>query len=512
VTGPFRQSEERPAGATPRARPGAHAALVLLLALVSVPALLPAQGGAASPAAARLSTMLLTDTPVVSDLEELCDRIGGRPTGSAACERSIDWAAGKFREAGVDRVWTEPFSLPVRWSEGRSHATIVSPERVPLSVVAMASSPATPKSGLVADVIDLDEGGPDDFQAAGGRLHGALGLVDSKVLVTFDDLMQEYLELPPIVERARAAGAAGLLWVGGRPRNLLYRHVASFVGLAPFPMAILAREDGLRLDRLARRGARVRLDLDVKTGSAFTSRNVLAEIRGRERPDEVVLAGAHLDSWELGTGALDNGANCALLLDVARQMAALGSRPIRTVRFFLFTGEEQGMFGSWGYTRRHETDLDRHAAAVILDTGTGRITGFSLGGRDDFMSLVAPTLAPVAGYGAGRHTTDAFVGTDNFDFLLEGVPNLVANQDPANYMENYHAASDTFDKADVRELKINAAIAAAVVWGLADAPSRGARQDRAATAQLLDRTGLAAQMKTFGLWNAWEKRERGRPD
>ena len=170
------------------------------------------------------------------------------------------------------------------------------------------------------------------------------------------------------------------------------------------------------------------------------------------------------------------------------------------------------MYGSWGYATRHRAELDRHVAAVIFDTGTGRITGFSMGGRDDLRAALAPALAPVAGYDASHHTNDAFVGTDNFDFLLGGVPNLVADQDPANYMENYHAASDTFDKADLRELKINAAVAAAVVWGLADAPSRAPRQDRAEIEALLGRTGLTAQMKTFGLWNAWEKKERGRAD
>jgi hypothetical protein len=488
------------------------AAAVLPL-LLATPAFLPAEPGAAGPgAAARLAAMLLAETPIVRDLEQLCDRFGGRMTGGAACDRSIDWFAARFREAGADRVWTEEFPVPVRWDEGRSRAVIVSPESIPLSVVAMPFSPPTPGKGLVADVVDLGDGEAERFRDAGGRLRGALGLIDSKILESWEDLFLDYLRVPPIVERARAAGAAGLLFVGARGRGLLYRHVATFSGVAPFPMAILAREDGLRLARLARSGARLRLDLDVRTGPSFTSRNVLAEIRGRERPEEIVLAGAHLDSWELGTGALDNGANCAMLLDVARQMAASGTRARRTVRFALFTGEEQGMYGSLGYARGHRDELDRHAAAVVFDTGTGRITGFSLGGRDDLRPLVEPALGAVAGYDATHHTVDAFVGTDNFDFLLEGVPNLVANQEPANYMENYHASSDTFDKADLREMKIDAAIAAAVVLGLAEAPGRAPRQDRAEIAILLGRTGLADQMKTFGLWDAWEKRARGRAD
>ena len=494
-------------GRLPRPAAGFLLAACLLASLLTASA-----GATGSPdAGGQLAARMLSATPVASDLEDLCDRIGGRLTGGAACERSIDWFAGRFREAATDRVWTEEFPMPGLWEEGRSRAEITSPEKVSLAVVAMPFSPGTAKKGLEAPVIFLGDGEASTGEA-GPRLRGALWLIDSKVIATWEDLFLDYLRLPPIMERARTAGAAGILLVGSRARDLLYRHVATLGETAPFPMAILAREDGLRLARLARGGARLRLVLDVKTGPPFTSRNVLAEIRGRERPEEIVLAGAHLDSWELGTGALDNGANCAMLLDVARQMAATGRRPRRTVRFALFTGEEQGMYGSLGYVRRHRDELDRHAAAVVFDTGTGRITGFSLGGREDLKGLVEEALGAVAGYDATRHTTDAFVGTDNFDFLLEGVPNLVANQEPANYMENYHASSDTFDKADLRELKTNGAIAAAVIWGLADAPDRGARQDRAGITALLDRTGLGPQMKTFGVWEAWEKRERGRAD
>src|SRR5439155_1247735 len=140
------------------------------------------------------------------------------------------------------------------------------------------------------------------------KLRGAFGLLDSKVIVTIEDLFEDYLRLPAIVERAKAAGVAGLLFVGGRDRGLLYRHTAEFGEPSPFPMAILAREDGLRLERLAVAGeVRLRLALEARIGPGFGSRNVLAEIKGRERPEEVVVATAHLDSWDLGTGALDDG-------------------------------------------------------------------------------------------------------------------------------------------------------------------------------------------------------------
>jgi carboxypeptidase Q len=497
----------------PRLLPGRVriASLCALLLLAARAAQVPA--GGAGDGVVRLVGLLLGDTSVASDLQYLCDHVGGRPTGSPACDRSIDWFLANFRQVGLDRVWTESFPVPLRWEEGRSQAQVVLPDPIPLRLAAMPFSPGTPKKGIEAPVVHVGEGGPEDFKRRGETLRGAIALADSKVLVTWDDLFNDYMLLPGILDRARAAGAAALLFTGGRDRGLLYRLTATPGDvLAPFPMAVLAREDGLRLARLADEGARLRLNVAATSGPPFESRNVLADIRGRERPEEVVLAGAHLDSWDLGTGALDNGANCAMLLDIARQMTALGHRPRRTVRFALFTGEEQGMFGSLGYVRTHRAELDRHAAVVIFDSGTGRITGFSLGGREDLRPLVEAALAPVAGYGATGHKADAESGTDHMDFLLEGVPNLVADQAPANYMENYHAASDTFDKVDLRELKINAAIAAALIWGLAEAPERGARLDRPAIETILRTTGLDVQMKAFGLWDGWEKKTRGRSD
>jgi len=316
------------------------------------------------------------------------------------------------------------------------------------------------------------------------------------------------------MERAVRYGAAGLLIIGARQHSLLYRHIATFDGaLTPWPMAILARDDGLRLARLAGAGeTRVMIDLGVRIGPPFEARNVVAEIPGTDDSGEIVLAGAHIDSWGLGTGALDNGGNCVMLLDLARQIMALGESPRRTIRIVLFSGEEQGLFGSLGYARAHRAELDRMVAAVVFDTGSGRITGFSLGGRKELRPLVKEALWPVQGYDANGHSADAFLGTDNFDFLLEGVPNLVATQAPANYMEHYHASSDTFDKVDLREMQINGAIAASLIWGLANSPDRVGRQTRAEIEKLLKRTGVIEQMRTFGLLEQWKQGSRGRGD
>ena len=190
------------------------------------------------------------------------------------------------------------------------------------------------------------------------------------------------------------------------------------------------------------------------------------------KPDEVVVLGAHLDSWELGTGALDNGCNVALVIDVLRAIKASGLRPRRTIRFILFSGEEEGLLGSRAYTIAHNSELDNTVAVVVLDEGIGRVTGFSLGGRRDVVNAAATLVAPLKQFDATTLTTDASWGTDNFDFMLQGVPTFVANQQEYNYLLNYHAMSDTFDKVDLGATKKHVAEAAALTFGIANCSAR----------------------------------------
>lgn len=448
------------------------------------------------------------------DLQVLTDEIGGRMTGSRANQRAVAWAVEAFRRAGVDQVHTEAFTVPVGWREGTTRLAVLEPEPLPIRLVSTGWSPPTPVGGLVAELVDVGSGTAADFARVGHRVAGAIVLVHTKLLQSWGDLFAEYLEGPDIVRRAARAGARATLWMSSRPYLLLYRHTLQFDGrLAPLPQATVAREDAERLARLLAAGQRVRVRLELanRVGPAFSAENVVAEIRGRQQPEQVVLLGAHLDSWDLGTGALDNGCNAALVIEAARALHAVGVRPRRTLRFVLFNGEEQGMLGSWAYVRRHEGELDRLAAVVIYDAGTGRVTGYEFSGREDVLPAVNQALAPAAFYGPLRNTLDAELGTDNFDFLLQGVPTLVAAQEPANYLINYHAFSDTFDKVDLRQLKENAALAAVTVYALADAETLPARrQSRAEIETLLERTGLAEQMRRMGLWALWERGQRGR--
>jgi carboxypeptidase Q len=255
------------------------------------------------------------------------------------------------------------------------------------------------------------------------------------------------------------------------------------------------------------------LSIPNHIGGPITATNVIAELRGTEKPDEFVLLGAHLDSWELGTGALDNGCNAALVIDALRAIKASGLRHRRSIRFVLFSGEEEGMVGSRAYTVAHQAELDKTAGVVIFDSGIGRVTGFSLGGRRDIADSATALVAPLKQFDATTLTTDADWGTDNFDFLLQGVPTFVANQEEYNYLLNYHAMSDTFDKVDLVQLKKHVAEAAALILGMADAPARlGPRLNHAQIEQTLHETHLDEQLKTFGMWGDWESGKRGRKD
>jgi len=483
-----------------------HLAVIICLAAALDAFVALAQDGEV---AQRLAGRALGPTPMLSDLGELCDRIGGRPTGSPACDRAIHWAVAKFKSAGADAVSTEAFPLPSKWAAISAEARCLAPEEFGLRVAAAPGTPSTAGT-LEKALVDAGNGTAESFAKLGERAHGAIALVSNPEMKTFDDLFAEYMRNGPLLEAAHNAQAAAILLQSSRPRGLLYRHPMTLSGtLAPLPVALISREQAGRLARLAENGD-VRVNLSNQTGGAYESRNVIAEIRGRERPDEVVLLGAHLDSWDLGTGAEDNGVNAVMVIDAARGIHELHAVPRRTIRFVLFTGEEQGMWGSAGYVKRHAAEMDRHNAAVIFDTGSGRTTGFMLSGREDLRTPLEKTLAGVSGLGVTDNPIDAIDGTDNYDFLISGVPNLVANQDPVPYLPDYHAESDTLDKVNTREARVNAAIATALVWKLADDPERfGRRLPRAEVEKLITDTKLDLQMKAFGQWDDFTAGRRG---
>jgi carboxypeptidase Q len=465
-------------------------------------------------AAAKITPIVMGDSPLAENLRKLTDEVGGRVSGSPQMAKAVDWGVAAFRAAGID-VHTEKYTMPVTWSEGDTRLEVLGAAGFPVSLVSVGLSPAAPAGGIEAALVFVGEGSEADFARAGSSLRGAILLVHTDVSHTWQDLSKEYEVPPPIIGRAVKAGAAAILWTGERERKLLYRHTNSPDGrLEALPQAVVAREDALRLERaaLANPGkVRLRLTMPNRIGGPVEQVNVVGEIRGYEKPEEIVVLGAHLDSWELGAGALDNGCNAALVIEAARAIKATGLLPRRTIRFILFSGEEEGLLGSWGYVRAHRAEMDKYRGVVIFDSGVGRVTGFSLGGRHDIEGPVREILRPFAGWGADNHTLDAQTGTDHLDFLLEGVPTLVANQEVANYLQNYHAASDTFDKVDIRELKLNTVLAAVTAWGVADRTEPiGKRQTRVEVEGLMKETGLDKELQSLGMWNDFLSGARGR--
>ena len=484
----------------------------LLLAACTLVIAAPQAARAQSPDVSRLVAALLGDTPLIEDARWLTDGIGGRPTGSAANLAAVAWAEAALRDAGV-RVTREPFTMPARWLERAATAEIRGDATFRPRVAAMPFSIGTPAEGLTAPIVDGGRVTAEDLARLGDRLRGAFLLVETDELHDIDGLFREYAEATEIEARALPLGIAGIVYMGSRPNDLLYRHNASLGPANRHPMAVMERDAATRVQRLLRAGhaLTLTLTLDIDAGAAYESYNVVGEIPGSmKNPKEIVLIGAHLDSWDLGTGALDNGGNVAMIVDVARQIRRLGLQPRRTIRFALWNGEEQGLVGSWRYTDAHVDEMDRFVMAASFDIGTGRIVGFFTGGRPEIAAAVDAALAPVAGLGPFQQIDAPIVGTDNFDFMMHGVANLVANQDAANYGPNYHARSDTFDKIDQTQLRLNAAITAAVAWEFADMDVTWRRQTRDEIERLVASTDLEAQMRSLGVWEDWATGRRGR--
>lgn len=468
---------------------------------------------------AKLLNAASGSTTLESNLRYLTDAIGGRVPGTRAMDQAVEWSQQAFRNAGSDHVYTEEFVVPMSWSEGNTELWISSPAapsrpaqtQFKTRAVSIAWGPPLSRTQDLV-IADVGFGSSREFAEA-GDVAGKLLLVHSKVLSDWDDLFSEYTSAPSVIERAVSAKALAIAFIASREHDILYRHTNSKYGeIERLPMVIVAREDGERIARLLKMGQQLRAELSIpnKVAGPVKTKNVIAEITGRETPKEFVVLGAHLDSWDLGTGALDNGCNAAMVIDAVRAVKASGVTPRRTIRFILFGAEEEGLLGSRAYVEAHRAELDQYVGVVIFDTGSGETTGFSLGGRKDVFDRASALVAPLKTLGADLLTTDATWGTDNFDFMLQGVPTFMANQRESNYLVNYHATSDTFDKVDLQELQKQVAEATVLTVGLADMNGRvGARLTRAEIERTLEETHVADQMRGFGMWRDWESGRLG---
>ncbi|MGH2567694.1 MAG: M20/M25/M40 family metallo-hydrolase, partial [Bacteroidota bacterium] len=277
-------------------------------------------------------------------VHKLSDDIGQRLTGTPGGEQAEKAVAEWMRQLGLTNVHLEPFRMAARWSRGTASVQLVTPYARPLTAASYTWTPNTPGNGVQGQLVDGGMGKPEDLAAVKSRMRGAIVLI-APAGVTLDEVIGNFYRTPQFVKACAQAGALAVLIASDKDRTLLYTAPVSFnAEISPIASLALAKEDVLFLRRLlaAKKEVRLRVNVRNTVDSAFMANNVVGEIRGSENPDEAIVLGAHLDSNDLGPGALDNAAGCAALLETARAIKQLGLQPKRTIRFVFFMGEEEG--------------------------------------------------------------------------------------------------------------------------------------------------------------------------
>jgi hypothetical protein len=441
--------------------------------------------------------------PSMTTLGELTDTVGGRLSGGPAYNRAADWAIAKFRGYGLKNVHLEPFTLPNGWQRGSASGQVLTPVSRPLHIESLGWSPSTPAGGVKGEVILVSDLNTEKLKQQSSQLKGMIVLIDtSKVFA--GGFAKAFSLIKPAWNAWKDAGVLGVLYPDRENNNVLNAHDFGWGGdLTPLPGAEIGMEDAQLIRRLLEKSSvTVEFALSNQTSGPIQVNNVIAEIRGGELPNEWVLVGAHLDSWDFGTGAQDNGAGAASVLEVARAIASLGKAPRRTIRFALWGGEEQGLVGSYAYAKAHADDLKSCIAVLNNDNGAGHPKGWKVQGRKDLQDALQPIsdalLRDLSGGGISLETT---FDTDHGPFMLYGVPSLDLWVDMKPYMEVHHKSSDTIDKVDPLDFKAGTAILAVTTYVVAQDPKPIAPHiDHGAVAEILKKADLEDLLKTLGMW------------
>lgn len=393
---------------------------------------------------------------------ELTTTIGARVTGSRSYQRAVAWAIDRFIAAGAATAVRAPFTIARGWERAfPATGRIVAPVQQTLRIASLGWSPSTPEEGVEARLV----AGDDALGRAPESARGRIVMMTGRVPPDFDRTLM-------------AAGALALLFQDPDAEDGLTARVRGYGGdIAPLPSATIARSDALLLRRLMAGGpVRIALALpNATTTDRVAVDNVIAELRGRDRPEEFVIVGAHLDSWDAGTGAQDNAAGVAMVLEAARAIAAAGRPPRRSIRFALWGGEEQGLLGSAAYAAAREDELDRCVAVLNADGGTGRIIGWTTPGREDVRAQVGGIARALLGElrtSAVDSSMQYAFDSDGGVFVRLGIPTLDLNVDDTAYEAVHHKAADTMERLNPRNLAVGAATVAATAYAIADAPGR----------------------------------------
>lgn len=462
-----------------------------------------------------------TRSEIMQNLEYLSDRIGARLTGSANLEKANKWTAQRMKDYGLENVRLEPWEIPYGWERGKAEMKLVEPNTGRTLLIASRGwSPGT-NGRITGDVVLLKARNKAELQAYKGHLKNAVVLLQppARVAPILDPTAQPKTKDEPKKDAApprepqkdtsaessvgswfdehrqpgsafirdvlaflKEEGAACEVSDAGKPHGLLVTtgswgsdRAAAEQGIA---RVFMAHEHYALLYRLAARDNEpTRVEVEITNTfipGPITVYNTIGEVRGREKPEEIVVVGAHLDSWELASGTTDNGTGSCVVLETARVVAKLareGQRPKRTIRFCLFSGEEQGLWGSRKYVEKYKADLPKHAVALIHDTGTGKVMGFGLQGRKTLLPYLEPQLESLKSLDGWRGLDlGRLGGTDHLPFEAVGVPGFACRQEMDEYRLTHHTQTDTFDKAKEPNLIQGAQVMAVTAVRIANLP------------------------------------------
>jgi hypothetical protein len=496
--------------------------ILLPLLLLTATTQLAAQTTVDTTGVGQLIGRAIGQSEVMNHLQHLTDVIGPRLSGTPAMRRANDWTADRLRGYGLTAT-LEPYTFGVTWERGPLSLRLVEPFRRPLTGFSWAWTAGTGGKTLAGPVVLTDLSTRDSFAVYRERVRGAWVLPKPSAPLwnpdgppmTWDDSVristalavrasltadtstaavearkQWQVDLPYLLRRA---GALGTLTDGAKEHALLTMS-GSPNRIAPLPNLVISREDYTQLERLVRSGVTPRVEgrVDNAFGRERVQQwNTVGEIRGSELPGQVVILGAHLDSWDLATGTNDNAAGSSVVIEAARLIAQSGLRPRRTMRFILFSGEEQGLLGARAYAAAHAAEADSIQAVLVLDNGTGAIVGQALQGRDDLEETWRALLASVAHLGAENIRQAVKSGTDHLAFTFYGIPAFNFDQVPRGYGHTHHSQSDTFDKAVEEDLKQASAVMAVTGWELANLPVLLPRGPKPGPERIIDRPSAA---------------------
>lgn len=401
-------------------------------------------------------------------VEDLTTEVGQRLAGSESEARARDWSVAELTDLGFDEVRIEPFEIPF-WSRKSEAVSVISPSPQPLVATALGGSAATPRGGVTGKVVRFES--LAELQAAPiSQVDGKIVFIDEGMIKTMDGsgYGMAVRKRSQCAEAATSKGARACLIrsVGTQPHRMPHTGIMARDGAeGAGPVAALSGPDADQLTRLMERSpvtVSVNIQTEIKTNAP--SGNVIAELTGTDLKDEIVLIGCHLDSWDLGTGALDDGAGCGIVVGAAMLIANLPERPRRTIRVVLYGAEEVGLFGATAYAREHGDDLDKHVLAAESDFGAGPIWRFQTRFGEAALPYARTIQNLLMPLGVTPSNNRASGGPDIGILARSGVPVVTPGQNGMDYFDYHHTPDDTFDKIKPDEFRQNVAVYAAFTY------------------------------------------------